>query len=98
MASHDDEVGNDELERLWRQGLDELAPRASVPDPARVERRRARLRLRRSATGAGIAAAVVLLAATAVFAAPRDNGKRVQTTPEPTTSSVADTTTAVPST
>jgi len=83
MASRDDE-----LEQLWRVGLAELAPPTIVPDPARVAKRRARIRMRRASTGAAIAVTFVVGASTAVLAAPGGgHGPRVRTNDGPTTAS-----------
>jgi len=76
---------DEELEQLWREGLQALAPARAVADVDRIEYRRAMIRRRRAFAIAGITAAFVLLVAAVVWAAPGRPLHRVQTVVGPTT-------------
>jgi len=90
-------ASDDELDRLWRDGLVELAPPGLEPDDARVEERRAHLRRRRVLTlgGAGALALGVIVGVAAVAAA-GDPPRRVRTVVRAPSPSPTPATTAAP--
>ena len=77
-------ASDDELDRLWREGLTDLAPAAVRPDAERVAARRAHVRRRRVVTLSGATALVVVAAVgVAAFATAGDSPRQVRTSVQP---------------